>query len=161
LPDVLHVALSGVHVPLVHLPPQHSPSTLHAAVSGMHCFAEHAPLTQEKVQQSVLSPQAAPGAPQAPIDAAHVLLVISQCAVQQSVLAVQAPPIGLQSARGVTGLLLSSPPSAPPALSGELSLPQPTGTVTLAAAATVMAMAQASLLMRPSKHLAPAKPTFS
>jgi hypothetical protein len=62
LPSVLHVALSGAHVPPEQLPPQHSALPLHAAPSAVHCCAEHLPLMQLTVQQSVFAMHDAPEA---------------------------------------------------------------------------------------------------
>jgi hypothetical protein len=55
LPSVLQVALSGAHVPLVHVPPQHSPSLVQAPLSDTHWVAEQMLPTQLSVQQSVFA----------------------------------------------------------------------------------------------------------
>jgi hypothetical protein len=60
LPSVLHAALSAAHVPLVHEPPQHSPSCVHEPPSDVHWFAEHEPPMQLTVQQSVFAAHAWP-----------------------------------------------------------------------------------------------------
>jgi hypothetical protein len=52
LPDVLHAALRGAHLPAVHVPLQHSPLSVHAALSATHWFAEQLPLMHANVQQS-------------------------------------------------------------------------------------------------------------
>jgi hypothetical protein len=95
LPAVLHVVLSGVHVPLVHLPPQHWPSAVHAALSDAHCLSEHVPLTHENWQHSSLVLHAVPAAEHLLTGATHSFEAGSQFAVQHSALDAQVPPAAL------------------------------------------------------------------
>ena len=95
LPCVLHVVLSGVHVPLPHLPPQHSPSVAHAALSAMHCLAAHFPAMHDSLQQSVFAAHGASGAPHVDVDSPHLPAATSQLLVQHSALPVQPSPTGL------------------------------------------------------------------
>jgi hypothetical protein len=54
LPSVLHVLLSGAHVPLVHVPLQHCPLLVHDWLSLTHVGGWHAPFRQLPEQQSLL-----------------------------------------------------------------------------------------------------------
>jgi hypothetical protein len=129
LPDVLHVVLSGVHAPLVHLPPQHWPSAVHAVVSEAHCLSEHAPPTQAKLQHSSLVLHAVVGAAHALVEAMQSFVVASQFAVQQSALVAHAPPTILHTGptRGSPSDAAPSPSPGPPSLvsTAGVSLPQP------------------------------------
>jgi hypothetical protein len=84
LPDVLHVALSGVHLPAAHVPLQHSPLSVHALLSATHCWVEQLPLTHANVQQSGPIWHASPAAVHLPAMRAHFLEVGSQAPEQQS-----------------------------------------------------------------------------
>jgi hypothetical protein len=127
LPDVLQAALSGVHVPAVHFPPQHWPSAVHAAVSDAHCLSEHVPPTQANWQHSSLVLHATVGALHLLTEATQSFVVPSQFAVQQSALVPHIPPAGLQTgvARGSPSWAAPSPAAASLVSSGDVSLPQP------------------------------------
>jgi hypothetical protein len=86
LPSVLQPVLSGAHVPFVHAPPQHWPSCVHAAPSAVHWLAEHAPLMQLTVQQSVFALHAAPAA-------AHVVVLTVQLPVGSHIPEQHAAPV--------------------------------------------------------------------
>jgi len=61
LPSVLHVVLSGVHMPFApHVPPQHWLFVVHAAPSGVHAPNSHTLLVQVPEQQSPGIVQAKP-----------------------------------------------------------------------------------------------------
>jgi hypothetical protein len=92
LPVVLHVVLSGVHLPVAHFPPQHSPSVVHAALSAMHCFAPHLPPMHAPLQHSVVAPHAVSGVLQPATGGAHCFVVPSQLRDPQSRLVVQVVP---------------------------------------------------------------------
>ena len=144
LPEVLHDALSGVHVPPApHLPPQHWPSALHAALSAAHCLSEHVPPVHEKVQHSSLVVQADAGAPQLPSGAAQTFEAGSQLPVQHSALVVHAAAACLHAAtvRGSPSADVP-PPSVAVAGSSVLeSLPQPVKTVVARTVGTSIARA--------------------
>ncbi|MGE5184334.1 MAG: hypothetical protein ACM31C_19830, partial [Acidobacteriota bacterium] len=63
LPEDLQFALSGVHVPLLHRPPQHWPFEVHDPLSAVQ-LPWHTPLTQLTEQQSVFDAQVVPAAEQ-------------------------------------------------------------------------------------------------
>jgi len=93
LPSVLHVVLSGVHVPPApHAPPQHSPLVVHAALSATHWVPEHTLLTQLTEQQSVFEEHPVFAAPHIATLTAHVAVVGSQIPEQQSVSPTHATP---------------------------------------------------------------------
>jgi len=75
LPPVLQLPLSGVQVPLSHLPPQHSPSAVHAALSAVHCLLLHLPLKHENVQHWLFVVHAPLGAVHAVGDGTHTPVV--------------------------------------------------------------------------------------
>jgi len=139
LPVVLHVVLSGLHVPPplpsgAHVPPQHSSFCPHAWLSATHCLVEHWPPMHAPVQHSGPAVQASPGAlqsvtlsPQTPF---------AQLAVQQSALVAHVLPAALQSAPSArepsTMASMNAPPepsSSPLSASAPVvpsdSLPQP------------------------------------
>jgi hypothetical protein len=81
-PEVRQVPLSGWHMPFVHLPPQQAPSLVQAPLSATQVLAEHTPLLQTRVQQSVLAEQLAPAAAHLPTDDAQPWVMGSQSAEQ-------------------------------------------------------------------------------
>jgi hypothetical protein len=92
-PDVLHVVLSGVHVPLPHLPPQHWLSVVQAWPSAVQFATSHLPPVHASEQQSTDVVQAAPARSQfAGAPPRHVCDFGSHCAEQQSVLTVHGNP---------------------------------------------------------------------
>jgi len=129
LPAVLQAALSGVHVPLVHLPPQHWPSAVHAALSEAHCLSEHIPLTHENRQHSSFVLHAVPGAEHLLTEATQSFVAGSQLSVQHSALDAHVPPAALHvgAVRGSPSVAAWPSPVPPPSLvsSGDVSLPQP------------------------------------
>jgi hypothetical protein len=131
LPEVLHVVLSGVHLPAVHLPPQHAPSAVHAPLSAVHCVPEHVPLTQEKVQHWLFVVHAAPAPAHAIAGASQTLLVVLQLFDAQSPLLAHVEPPGSSGPVGPPEVPPEVPPddpSAPPsefASTPDVSLPHP------------------------------------
>jgi hypothetical protein len=75
LPAVLQPVLSGWHFPPVQLPLQQAPGEPQAWLSGVQAATPHLPLTQERLQQSVLTAQASPAWPQRAMLGLQVLLV--------------------------------------------------------------------------------------
>ena len=128
LPDVLHDALSAVHLPASHLPPQHSPSAVHAAVSAVHCFSPHLPPTHAPLQQSVFAAHASAGDLQPFTEGAHCFVVWSQLRVPHSTLFVHGAPASAEPPE-LPGPDEPELPSGPPSFalipSSSLSLPQP------------------------------------
>jgi hypothetical protein len=84
LPAVLHAVFSGVHVPDVQRPPQHSPSAVQFPPSEMHADALQAPLTQLTLQQS------GPALHDAP-EGRHTATVVHTCVVPSHVPEQQSP----------------------------------------------------------------------
>jgi hypothetical protein len=120
LPEVLHVVLSGAHVPPpvpfgAHLPPQHSASFPHAWLSATHCFAEHWPPMHDVVQHSVGTAHAAPGPLQVVMGAVQTFCV--QLAEQHSPLVPQPCPSGLQSGASAREPSTTASMKPPPAAS--------------------------------------------
>ncbi len=150
LPDVLHVVLSGVHVPLVHLPPQHCPSAVHAALSDAHCLSEHVALTHENWQHSSLVLHAVPAALHLLTEATHSFDAGSQFAVQHSALDAHVPPAALHvgAVRGSPSVAACPSLAPPPSLvsAGEVSLPQPPKIGAASAAGTKRASAASESL---------------
>jgi hypothetical protein len=66
LPRLLHVGLSGTHMPPVQLPLQQSELALHAWLSEVHGAMLQTPPAQLPEQQSSLAVHAAPSVPQLP-----------------------------------------------------------------------------------------------
>jgi hypothetical protein len=104
LPDVLHAGLSGVHVPLPHSPPQHSPLELHDVPSDLHWLPEHWKFTHANEQQSGPTEQFLPAARHCPATWTHSPTVGSQLPVQHSLSVVQAVPVSVHD--GAVFLLL-------------------------------------------------------
>src|SRR5260221_8085566 len=84
LPEVSQARLSGTHLPLVHLPPQHWLSAVPAAWSVVQAAVAHFPLWQCKLQQSVPVLQVSFVAPHTPTTDAQVWLFVSHTPEQQS-----------------------------------------------------------------------------
>lgn len=149
LPDVLHVVLSGVHVPPApHLPPQHWPSAVHAALSAAHCLSEHVPPVHEKVQHWSFVVHADAGAPHLPRGVPHSFVAGSQLPVQQSALVVHAAAACLHEGLTRGSPSLATPPSfaAPPAPSVPESLPHPVKTTVASTVGTTTARAASESL---------------
>jgi hypothetical protein len=107
LPAVLHVVLSGVHVPLPHLPEQQLSVAPQGWLSEMQAPAEHVPPAQLNPQQSPLAVQVEPVARHC--GASHTLLAHEP--EQHSPLDAQLAPPAVQppSVEGIT----TSPSGAP------------------------------------------------
>jgi hypothetical protein len=84
LPAVLHVVLSGVHLPLPHVPLQQSAFAVHAALSDVQIVPVHLPLVHVSEQQSVFVVHAELAAPHCPTPAVHVFVAASHFCEQHS-----------------------------------------------------------------------------
>lgn len=153
LPVVLHVVLSGVHLPPSHFPPQHCSFEVQASLSEVHCVAAHLPPIHARVQHSVGTVHAAFAAEHDPTGSWHV--PFSHRVEQHCVPAVHAPPVAAQVALPSDVDVPSCPdvpPSSPVTAGPSESLPHPpvaTRGVTTSAVAAVQVHAVLAIALLP------------